>query len=263
MTESGKRIALVLPYYNEERFIRAMLESLAAQDTRDFHLIIVNNRSDDGSPALVEAFLAASDMSYSHVEEHTPGVVPALMKGIALAEGDCIGFLNADTIYPRHYVSRALALFDANPAAVGVMAIDLYAPADSARGRVRVWRVLLASRLMPKKSHAGTYAQCWRLAPFRQNGGFDSAIWPFVLEDHEIMVRMMGAGSVIYAADFFCHPSTRRADSGAVGWNGGEKIMYGLLPARMMPWFFYRYLAGRFARSKLLSEALRNRDWES
>jgi glycosyltransferase involved in cell wall biosynthesis len=257
-----KRITLVLPYYNEENFILPTLKAIAAQDCRDFRLIIVNNRSNDASPALVEAFLAASDIDYCHVEEDTPGVVPALMKGIALAQGDFIGFLNADTLYPPHYVSRCLALFDANPAATSVMAIDLYAPPDSTSGRDRLRRVLLASRIMPRKCHAGTYAQAWRLDLFRAAGAFDSAIWPYVLEDHEIMVRMMHKGPSIYDAAHYCFPSTRRTNSTAVSWNAVEKIAYGVLPARAMPWFFYRHLAGKFARRKMLSEALRNRSWE-
>ncbi len=262
MSLSPKRIALVLPYYNEQDYITPTLEAIAAQDTRDFRLIIVNNRSTDASPALVEAFLAASDIDFAHVEEDTPGVVPALMRGIALAQGEFIGFLNADTIYPPHYVSQCLVLFDANPAATSVMAIDLYATPDHALGRKRLQRVLFASRVLPKKCHAGTYAQSWRLDPFRAAGAFDSAIWPYVLEDHEIMVRMMDKGPSVYDARHYCFPSTRRTNSAAVSWNAWEKIAYGLLPARMMPWFFYRHLAGKFARRKMLSEALRNRSWE-
>ncbi len=262
MTSLPKRITLVLPYYNEEHFILPTLTAIAAQDTRDFQLIIVNNRSNDRSPALVEAFLAASDIDYLHVEEHVPGVVPALMAGIALATGEYLGFLNADTIYPPHYVSRCRALFDANPTASSVMAIDLYDPADSPAAKKRLKRVLFASRVLPKKSHAGTYAQAWRRAPFVAAGGFDSAIWPYVLEDHEIMVRMMDKGPSIYDAGHYCFPSTRRTNSAAVSWNGWEKIAYGLLPARAMPWFFYSHLAGRFKRRKMMSEALRNRTWE-
>ncbi len=262
MTSSPKRIALVLPYYNEAGFILPTLAALAAQDTRDFQLIIVNNRSDDESPAMVEAFLAASDIDYRHVTEDTPGVVPALMRGIALATGDMIGFLNADTIYPPQYISRCLALFDAHPAASSVMAIDLYHPPASAQARRRLNRVRFASRIMPRKCHAGTYAQAWRLQPFRAAGGFDSAIWPYVLEDHEIMVRMMHHGASVYDRGHYCFPSTRRTNSGAVSWNGWEKIAYGLLPARAMPWFFYRYLAGKFARRNMLSAALRNRSWQ-
>ena len=58
MTSTPQRISLVLPYYNEAAFILPTLESIAAQDTRDFRLIIVNNRSDDASPAMVKRFLA-------------------------------------------------------------------------------------------------------------------------------------------------------------------------------------------------------------
>ncbi len=262
MTSSPKRITLVLPYYNEAAYITPTLEAIAAQDTRDFRLIIVNNRSNDASPAMVETFLSASDIDYQHVEEDTPGVVPALMRGIALAQGEFIGFLNADTIYPPHYVSHCLALFDANPAATSVMAIDLYAPYGSVQARKRLRRVRFASRIMPKKCHAGTYAQSWRLDLFRAAGAFDSALWPYVLEDHEIMVRMMDKGPSIYDSHHFCFPSPRRTNSTAVSWNGWEKIAYGLLPSRAMPWFFYRHLAGKFARRKMMSEALRNRSWE-
>lgn len=262
MSDRTKRIALVLPYYNEEHWITPTLEAIAAQDTRDFHLIVVNNRSTDASPAMVEAFLAASGLSYSHVEEATPGVVPALMAGIARAEGEFIAFLNADTIYPPHYVSRAIALFDAHPQAMCVMAIDLYAPPDSDAGRARLRRVKFASTIMPRKCHAGTYAQAWRLAPFRAAGGFDSAIWPYVLEDHEIMVRMMDKGRQVYDTSHYCFPSDRRTNSNAVSWNAWEKIAYGLLPARAMPWFFHTHLARKFARRKMLSAALRNRSWE-
>ncbi len=262
MTSLPKRITLVLPYYNEQAFILPTLQAIAAQNTRDFRLIVVNNRSTDSSPALVEKFLAGSELDHAHVEEDTPGVVPALMKGIALAQGEFIGFLNADTIYPPHYVSHCLSLFDANPAATSVMAIDLYAPPDSVEGRKRLQRVLFASRMLRKKCHAGTYAQSWRLAPFLAAGAFDTAIWPYVLEDHEIMVRMMDKGPSIYDAGHYCFPSSRRTNSSAVSWNALEKIAYGLLPARAMPWFFYRHLAGKFARRNMLSAALRNRSWE-
>jgi len=258
----AKRITLVLPYYNEQDYILPTLRSIAAQDSRDFRLVIVNNRSDDASPALVSEFLAGCDFEHDHITEDTPGVVPALMAGIARASGDFIGFLNADTIYPPHYVSRVLALFDAHPAATSVMAIDLYDAPDSPAGRTRLARVKLASVLMPKKCHAGTYAQAWRLAPFRAAGGFDSAIWPWVLEDHEIMVRMMDRGPSVYHTGHYCHPSPRRTNSGAVSWNRWEKIAYGLLPARAMRWFFHDYLAGKFARRKMVSAALRNRSWE-
>lgn len=262
MTLTSKRITLVLPYYNEEAFILPTLEAIAAQNCRDFRLIVVNNRSTDGSPALVDRFLAASDLDYAHVEEPEPGLVCALKKGVALADGELLGILNADVIYPPHYVARCLALFDANPRAMSVMAIDIYDRPGSAAARKRLWLRILASRVMPRKCHTGSFGQVWRLAPLREAGGFDRAIWPYVLEDHEIMVRMMNKGSSVYSPAHYCFPSQRRTNTANVSWNGWEKLAYGLLPAPLMPWFFHRYLAGKFARRSLQSEALRNRNWE-
>lgn len=262
MTKPRPRLTMVLPYYNEEGFISATLESLLAQSCRDFVLVIVDNRSTDGTHALVERMLAPSHLEYRHVREEMPGFLPALVRGIEEVETEFFAIANADVIYPAGYVAKVLELFDTNPRATTVMAIDLYAPAESAEARARIARVLRAARWLPRKCHSGSYAQAYRTAAYRTTGGFDPAIWPYVLEDHEIMERMMRTGPSVYSPDHFCHPSPRRTNTGAVSWNGLEKVLYGVIPFPFLRWFFHGFLAPRFARRKLMNAALRKRSWE-
>ncbi|MFK5047657.1 hypothetical protein ACI4CD_28530, partial [Klebsiella pneumoniae] len=87
------------------------------------------------------------------------------------------------------------------------MAIDLYDPDGTELATKRKQQVLGAARLLPRKCHAGSYAQAYRMDAYRRCGGFDPAIWPYVLEDHEIMARLMRTGPSVYHADHWCHPS--------------------------------------------------------
>ncbi|HEY2446872.1 MAG TPA: glycosyltransferase family 2 protein [Rhizomicrobium sp.] len=49
-------IDVLLAVYNGERFLRAFLESLAAQSFRDFRLVVSDNRSSDGTAAILEEY---------------------------------------------------------------------------------------------------------------------------------------------------------------------------------------------------------------
>lgn len=51
---------VIVPAYNEERSLPATLAALAAQDDRDFTLLVVDNGSTDGTAAVVRSFAAAN-----------------------------------------------------------------------------------------------------------------------------------------------------------------------------------------------------------
>ena len=256
------RITLVLPYYNEAQFITPTLESLLKQDERDFRLVLVDNASTDGSEAIARAVLAhPGETEICFLSEPTPGKLHALKSGAALVESEFLATLDADTVYPPDYVSRCLALFDANPNASSVMAIDLYDPPESRAGRAQRRRVALAAGLFPAKCHTGAYGQAFRTAAYRASGGYDIALWPFVLEDHELPARVMRYGPSVYDQDLFCFPSDRRVDRGHVNWTPFEQLVYLFVPACRLDWYFGTFLAGRLRRRGLENINLRQRDW--
>jgi glycosyltransferase involved in cell wall biosynthesis len=61
--------AVIVPVYNEEAGMGATLDALLAQDDRDFSLVLVDNRSTDGSRAIAEAFARAHPALDVHVIE--------------------------------------------------------------------------------------------------------------------------------------------------------------------------------------------------
>tara|TARA_B100000378_G_scaffold42955_2_gene32246 strand:+ start:8067 stop:8852 length:786 start_codon:yes stop_codon:yes gene_type:complete len=251
-------LTIVLCFYNEERWIGRTLASLAAQTDRRFSLVLVDNGSTDGSVAAVRAALShVSDIEVRLLTEPQPGKIHALRTGTMAATGRYVATVDADTVYPPHYVATLLGLFEDRPDASCAIAFGL--PAKGVGG----WRhskLRLFAHALPRKCHSGGYGQTFHRTKLLDCGGFDARRWPFVLEDHEIVHRIAAAGPILYHRDLYCFPSDRRSDRSAVSWSLGERIAYKLWPAAGMMGFFHRILASRFAARKADNLALRNQD---
>lgn len=254
-------ITLALPYYNEAGFIGATLRSLAAQTDRRFRLVLIDNGSTDGSEVIARA--ACEDMldiGVSFVSEAKPGKIHALIAGTAIVETPYLGTIDADTIYPPGYVAQALDLLAQNPQASCALAFGL----DSqGRHTFQRFKLRVFSLVFPRKCHTGGYAQVFDAAAFRRGGGFDVNRWPHVLEDHEIVHRLLQYGPALYCGGFECYPSDRRQDRSSCSWSLMERVLYKVLPSPLMDWFFYRFLGPRLAGRGLGNLRLRERDWQS
>ena len=256
---TGPRITFVLPFYNEAEFIGRTLASLAAQRDRGFALILVDNGSTDGGAAIArEACAAMPDIAVEFIDEPTPGKLNALTAGLSRATTPFVGTMDADTIYPPEYVGRILRLFGQAGDVVAVLAFGMPEGADFASARLRLY-----AGLLPGKCHTGGYGEAFRRDALEKAGGFDAAIWPYVIEDHEIVHRVGKLGRLAYDPEHVCFPSDRRKDRSDCSWSLGERVLYKLLPAGMMDWFFYRFLARRFERRGLRNIRLRDQAWRN
>ena len=81
--------------------------------------------------------------------------------------------------------------------------------------------------------------------------------------DHEIVHRVLRHGVCRYNADFWCVPDERRSDRGKVRWNLFDRWLYRNVPRALQDWFFYSYLAKRFARRNMLHLNLREQAWQA
>ena len=104
------RISLVIPAYNEEGYIRACLEHVFKNASGRFHeIIVVVNASTDRTKEIAESFIGVRV-----VLEDNKGVMKARQKGVDLASGDLIAFMDADTRVTAEWVDQIVTEFSGN-----------------------------------------------------------------------------------------------------------------------------------------------------
>lgn len=91
---------------NAETTIRRTLESVLAQTWRDRQYVVVDGASDDGTLAVVKAAAGGVD---TVVSEADGGIFDAMNKGITLASGEWLLFLNADDYLADEHVLADIA----------------------------------------------------------------------------------------------------------------------------------------------------------
>lgn len=253
------RWSVVIPVYNEAEFLPRTLESLTAQ-TVPFHLIIVDNGSNDGCIEAARRQLANHQGGVTVLHEPQAGQVHALRLGIGAVATEYTAICDADTIYPADYLATATEIFDKKGARC--IAVCAYLRCG---GGLRAWTSMVhrlaAARLLPHQNHTSGAAQMFRTSQLRAAGGYDPARWPYVLKDHELMHRVLQHGHQAYHRRLWCTTSDRRTDRSAVRWTLAERIIYHLTPAHRQHDFFYRFLAKRFEARGQRDTVLRQRAW--
>jgi glycosyltransferase involved in cell wall biosynthesis len=104
-------ISVVIPCYNAEGYIAATIESVLAQEHPGLEIIVVDDGSSDGSVALVRASFPQVRVE----QQANQGVAAARNKGIALASGEWIAFVDADDIWLPGKLAAQLEQLAANP----------------------------------------------------------------------------------------------------------------------------------------------------
>lgn len=104
---SHSRISIVTPTFNSLATLRETIESVLAQDYKDWEHIVIDGGSTDGTVDLLR--------SYPHlkwISEKDEGHYHAMNKGIGRSSGEIIGILNADDCYRPGALTKVAAAFE-------------------------------------------------------------------------------------------------------------------------------------------------------
>jgi glycosyltransferase involved in cell wall biosynthesis len=88
-------LSIIIPMYNAEKYIRECLDSIICFQSNEVECIIVNDGSQDSSPMICKEFVE-KDSRFKLVNGENAGVSAARNKGIEVATGKYIFFLDAD-----------------------------------------------------------------------------------------------------------------------------------------------------------------------
>lgn len=102
-------LSIVIPVYNEERYIGACLDSIASQSLKPLQVLVVDNNSTD------KTIQVASKYPFVQIlQQKRQHQVFAQATGFKAANADILGRIDADSILPPDWVKKTVAAFEAD-----------------------------------------------------------------------------------------------------------------------------------------------------
>ncbi|MFS0638299.1 glycosyltransferase [Mesobacillus foraminis] len=89
------KVSIIVPIYNVERDIRKSIKSILNQTLKEIEVILINDGSTDHSGSIADEF-AVLDNRIRVIHQENAGVSSARNKGIKIARGEYIGFVDPD-----------------------------------------------------------------------------------------------------------------------------------------------------------------------
>jgi glycosyltransferase involved in cell wall biosynthesis len=99
------KITLITVTYNSDKTIKNTLDSVKSQKYNEIEHLIIDNNSSDKTLEIARTYPHITKI----ISEPDKGIYDAMNKGIEIANGDIIGFLNSDDFYANNDVLTKVA----------------------------------------------------------------------------------------------------------------------------------------------------------
>ena len=96
MEQSKKKITIITVVKNSEATIERCIKSVLSQNYKNIEYIIIDGNSSDGTKEIINKY---RDQISKIIIGDDGGIWEAMNKGINLASGEILGFLNSDDYY--------------------------------------------------------------------------------------------------------------------------------------------------------------------
>jgi glycosyltransferase involved in cell wall biosynthesis len=94
---TAKLVSVIIPIYNEERYVAKAINSVLSQTYQDIEIVLINDGSSDGSKDIIFDYLNLPNVVY--LEQSNGGVAAARNIGLRVARGELIAFLDQDDVW--------------------------------------------------------------------------------------------------------------------------------------------------------------------
>lgn len=201
------KVSLIIPAYNEARYIGRCLASVLENRRACLHeVIVVDNASTDDT-----ALVAGRFGGVRVVHEEQKGLTRARQKGFETASGDIIAYVDADTDIPAGWFEQIEREFTQDERLVCLSGPYRYYDVSKFQSFcvALCWRFVAIPvyLLVGYMTVGGNFAA--RRNALEKIGGFDASI-AFYGEDTDIARRLSSVGKVKFTLSFFMRTSGRR-----------------------------------------------------
>ena len=143
---SSPKVSVIVPVHNAEKYLEQCLNSILGQTLKDIEVICVNDKSTDGSAAILDSY-AANEPRLRVLQ--SPGLEAGGARNIGLesAQGKYLSFLDADDFFEPDMLESAVAKAEEDQSDIVVYGSWLY---DTMRQANRQAKWMLNTECLPE-----------------------------------------------------------------------------------------------------------------
>ena len=105
------KISIITPTFNSEKYLERCIKSIQSQDYNNIEHIIIDGDSTDETRNIIKKYHNNKTILISEKDD---GIWDAMNKGLKIASGDIIGFLNSDDYYYPNAIKTVVKYFNNN-----------------------------------------------------------------------------------------------------------------------------------------------------
>lgn len=248
-------VSIILPVYNEQKYIARCLISLIKQTQKILDVIVVDDGSTDKSMEIIRGLVSAHNIRNLRIlNQSHQGPAAARNLGARTAMGDILIFADADMIYDRNYISELIIPL-AKKQSIAAFALSEYV-ANMDNIWAKLWDDITfanhGKRMVKNQPKFGTVARAILKSEFIKSGGFISS---GTSDDRSVLERLgKNALGVQKAKCYHFNPSSLSEIYISSRWMGRDSsnigktdkfFIYSLL------WSIVSALAGSWKRKNL------------
>ena len=131
------KVSILIPVYNTESTLRRCLNSVINQTLKDIEIIITNDGSTDKSQLIIEEY-ARKDCRIKYTIEENSGLGATRNKGIEMANGEYIAFLDSDDWVDLNYYETMYEIGNKNSSDLVISSYKVEIPYKNICNKVNV-----------------------------------------------------------------------------------------------------------------------------
>ena len=192
------KISVVMAAFNAEKYLREAMDSILAQTYGDLELIVLDDKSTDGSLRILKEYAAADPRVVVLENEQNMGLTKSLNKGLAVAKGEYIARMDADDISVPDRFAKQVAFLDSHPDYSFVSCIGRYIDEEGREEQLRLFPETHEEicAMMPKVDAVMHPGVMFRREDIARIGNYCEDFR--VVQDYDLWFRGMAAGYKFY-----------------------------------------------------------------
>lgn len=246
LTVENEVVSVIVPCYNEERYIVKALDHLADQYDKEYYeIVVVDGRSEDNTRALIEEFKRdRPDVVVVEVDNPARNIPSALNLGIAAARGHIIARMDAHATPSPGYIRRCVEVL--RQKGVGIVGMPCHVrPGDAtltaqaiANGVSHPFGIGDATYRLdhgaaPQEAVDTVAFACFRKSLWQELGGYNEVLLTNEDYDFNYRARMMGQQVILDRSghcDYFARTTLRDLAKQYLRYGGWKARMVRLHP---------------------------------